>query len=318
MKLARKYLFPFFVSTLALLAALASWELVLRFDNSSMKNYDIEMWRYAKLLKQKSDNPRIGYEHVPSTSAVLQSVSILTNEWGFRGPAVRQTPPPRRILVLGNSLTLGWGVSEELTWVRRVQKMFSEKGQDVEILNAGIGNSNVSRNVELFLTKLKELNPTDVLVQFFPRDGEIIPSGNDGYLIKNSQLAAMMSLYWPRLWRKSESLESHYRSVFSDDSEAFKETKSALELLASFAKNRKIRLYLVMTPEMRQLSNYPLAFIHEKMHTLSKTFGYKYIDLIDQFRDLPESRIWNMPKDPHPNAYGHEIIAGTLFPYLSL
>jgi hypothetical protein len=58
------------------LVALGVAELVLRIKNSSMKNYDIEIWRYAKELKTDSPDPSLGREHVKNAAALLQSVEI--------------------------------------------------------------------------------------------------------------------------------------------------------------------------------------------------------------------------------------------------
>src|ERR1700722_5988393 len=63
--------------------ALGAGELVLRMKNSTMKNYDVEMWRYAKELKVSSPDPDLGLEHVKNASARLQSVEIRLNEWGL-------------------------------------------------------------------------------------------------------------------------------------------------------------------------------------------------------------------------------------------
>src|SRR5882724_1770369 len=96
------------------IAAAAFAEVAVSLKNSSMTNYDVEMWRYAKELKQPSPDPVRGHEHVKNSSAVLQSVNIRTDDWGMRGgPVAPRRPDTRRILVLGDSITLGWGVAEE-------------------------------------------------------------------------------------------------------------------------------------------------------------------------------------------------------------
>ena len=80
-----------------------------------------------------------------SASAILQSVEIRTNAWGLRGGEVPPpTPGKRRILFLGSSVTLGWGVPEAATVTERLRLMFLADGQDVEILNGGIGNYNIA------------------------------------------------------------------------------------------------------------------------------------------------------------------------------
>src|SRR5262249_16136694 len=143
------------VFVVTLLLAIGAAELVLRVMNSSMKNYDIEMWRYARELKEPSTDPLLGHEHLTNASALLQSVTIRTNEWGLRGPALGpRVGHTRRILVLGDSITLGWGVREEDTITARLQKMLADAGQKVEVLNAGVGNYNTDREVEWFFTRL--------------------------------------------------------------------------------------------------------------------------------------------------------------------
>src|SRR5436309_15877514 len=130
----------------------AAGEAVLRLKNSSMKTYDIEMWRYAKDLKYKSDDPELDFDHVKSKSAVLQNVTIRLNEWGLRGGPVEPLPAGgRRILFLGGSIALGWGVPEEQTVEARLQMMLGRSGKPVQVLNGGVGNYNAERYVSRFL-----------------------------------------------------------------------------------------------------------------------------------------------------------------------
>jgi len=99
---------------LTLLICAAAAEGMLRLKNASMRNYDIEMWRYSRELKFASELAVLGHEHQPNAKATLQSVEIRTNAWGLRGGNVSETPAPgrRRVLMLGSSIALGWGVPE--------------------------------------------------------------------------------------------------------------------------------------------------------------------------------------------------------------
>ena len=117
-------------------------------------------------------------------------MTIRTNEWGLRGGAVPpRKPDTRRILFLGGSITLGWGVQEEDTISERVQRMFAEHGQRVEVLNGGIGNYNAERYVERFFTELAGLEPTDIVVQYFLRDAEHLDPGGGNFFLRHSELA---------------------------------------------------------------------------------------------------------------------------------
>jgi len=84
-----------------------------------MQNYDIEMWRYARELKTPSSNPLLGHDHRANRRAVLQTVEIRLDDHGLRGVSRGPRPPGRRrIMVLGGSIALGWGVPEAETMQR--------------------------------------------------------------------------------------------------------------------------------------------------------------------------------------------------------
>jgi len=299
--------------------ALGAGEAILRAKNASMKNYDIEMWRYAKELKHRSDIPVLGHEHVPSSHALLQSVDIRINERGLRGgPVGPRKPGVRRILVLGSSVTLGWGVPEEETMTVRLQKMFAADGQEVEVLNAGIGNYNAVRYVERFKQRLADLDPTDIVVHYFLRDAETLDAGRDNWLLRNSELAATTWIAFSRYFGKAseKTLEEHYRDVYRPDAQGYRTMRAALHDLATIAKQRGIRVYLAMTPDVHDLVDYKFGFIHQEMARVAAEEGFRYVDLLPPMRNLTPRELWSMPGDPHPNGLGHRLMAEALYPAL--
>jgi lysophospholipase L1-like esterase len=305
----------------SLAVCLGGAEALLRIKNSSMRNYDIEMWRYAQTLKTPSANPVLGHEHVRSASAVLQSVEIRTNEFGLRGGPV---PPwhsrQRRILFLGSSVTLGWGVPEDETLTARLEKRLQADGQDVVVLNGGIGNYNSVRYVERFLTQLTDVQPTDIVVHAFVRDAEVLEAGGGNWLLRNSQLAVVL---WAAIQRQRagtgiDKLEDHYRKLYDAQAPGFLAAKEALHRLSSYAQEHHIRLYLAMTPDIHNLQNYPLGFIHDAMRDLAQECGMQYLDLLPAFAGIKAEDIWAMPGDPHPNGLGHELMAQRIYPWLTL
>ena len=317
---SKKFLLRGLLFSMSLAVCLGGAELLLRVKNSSMKNYDIEMWRYARTLKQRSSDPILGHEHVRSSSAILQSVEIRTNELGMRGGPI---PPPsgeRRILFLGSSVTLGWGVAEEDTTTGQLQKMFAIKGENAVVFNGGIGNYNACRYVELFLTQLAESKPTDIVVHAFVRDAEILEAGGGNWLLQNSQLAVVASaaIQRQRASIASGTLADHYRKYYEPNSPGLLAAKDALRKLGEYARKHNIRLYMAMTPDIHNLQNYPLGFVHEAMQAIAKELGYRYLDLLPAFADIKAEDVWAMPGDPHPNSLGHRKMAEMIYPFLAL
>ena len=295
-------------------------ELLLRIKNSSMKSYDIEMWRYANELKVPSPDPDLGHEHVKNASALLQSVNIRLNEWGLRGGPVMVPPPKRRILFLGDSITFGWGVPEQDTITARLQQRLRDEGEDVEVLNGGVGNYNAERYIKRFFIQLKALNPTDIVVQYFLRDAEKLDPGGGNILLRNSEFAVTIWIAFTRLANKSgeQSLVDHYKDVYREDQPGYIEMKNQMKMLADYAKVHDIRLYLAMTPDVHDLANYRFGFIHDRMKSIANDLGMRYVDLLPALGKRPPEEIWAMPGDPHPNAIAHGLMADALLPVIRL
>jgi lysophospholipase L1-like esterase len=305
---------------LSVAISLIAAETVLRVKNSSMTNYDIEMWRYAKELKARSADPALAFDHVKSRSAVLQRVDIRLNEWGMRGDVIEPvTHGGRSILFLGGSITLGWGVPESDTVEARLQKKLREAGESVQVLNGGVGNYNTERYVSRFFKELSGLNPTDIVVQYFLRDAEDLSPGGGNFILRNSELAVTLWIAYHRLFDRTGegSLIDHYRAVYQPNAPGFLVMKAKLMELADYAKAHNIRIYLAMTPDVHNLIDYKFRFVHEIMREIAGEYGYTYIDLLPSMLGRPPQDLFAMPGDPHPNALGHKLMADAIFPVVS-
>ncbi len=302
-----------FSTSLCLFAA----EFVLRAKNSKMDNYDIEMWKYSNTLKIKSDNPVIDYVHRKNKNGIFQNVKIRINNNGLRGKEVSDSIG-RRILFLGGSITLGWGVREEDVMTSEIERMFLEKGEKVEVLNAGIGNYNTNRYVTRFFEDLSNLEPTDIVVNYFLRDAEDLKPSKPNFLLRNSQIAVTV---WTAFKRQisgtgQKSIEENYRNVYNKENYGFKIMQKKLEELSYFAEINNIRIYLVMVPDIHNLIDYKFDYIHEMILDIAKNNNYIFIDTLPFFRGMTFESLYAMPGDPHPNALGHKIIAEAAFPFL--
>jgi len=307
-------LLSIFLFVASLLVALLIGEGFLRLKNLDMNNYDIEMWKYAKKLKKPSLNPRLGHEHINNSSAVLQSVEITTNNFGMRGKQILSKKEKNRILFLGSSITLGWGVSQEDIMTEKLSGMLNDERNSYEVLNAGIGNYNTPRYVELYFSRLHELKPDSIVIQYFVNDAESLDSGGGNWLLRNSQLAVTLMIAINRLIYSGgeSSLIDHYKKVYAKNGEGFKEMEKSIERLSEHAKKNNQKLFLVMTPDFHNLIDYPFSFIHSKMKGIASKNNIEFLDLLPYFEGISKEEIWAMPGDPHPNKKGHEIMASAI------
>lgn len=302
--------------TIALTGVLG--EFLLRVKNSSQQNYIIEMWRYARELKQISDNPRFGHVHIPNSKATLQNVDIAINSHGMRGPEPDLSANgPNKILLLGSSITLGWGVQEKETLRGQLQQELKGRYQ---VLNGGIGNYNLARSVAQFKESWRKLiKPKIVVVHYFVNDAEYLGASNENFLFRNSQLAVTLYHVVQGVLQGShdmKSLTAHYQNVYAPDNRGLVEMESALKDLVEMGKRDNFKIILAMIPDVHQLQNYPFFFVHKQMRALAGKYNLGYLDFYESLRQYQGPELWTIPGDPHPNAQVHTIMAKQLTQYL--
>ena len=74
-------------------------------------NLNLEMLKYAKSHKIISNNKAVGLEHKKNIKKILMDVQIQLNSQGFRNNTDIDNSK-KKILMLGDSMTLGWGSNE--------------------------------------------------------------------------------------------------------------------------------------------------------------------------------------------------------------
>ncbi len=303
---------------ITLLVGLAFVEVILRFKNHDQKNYNIEMWRYAKLLKVKSPDPELGHEHRPHTQAMLEGVMIQINSLGMRGPEPNLSDWARkRILVLGSSNTLGWGVPEQETLCGLLRKALADKAQ---VFNAGIGNYNAHRYVFLYEKRLQTIKPDIVVIQYFIRDAEDLKPGGGNFILRNSELAVMLYYLVHDLsygYKNPFALVTHYKKMYSAGNPGLESMKSAMQRLNQLSHQQHFKIIMAMVPDIHAVKPYPFTFIHESMRNLAASYGWTFVDFSQALSQVPQKELWVMNGDPHMNSKGQKIMADTLLPYLA-
>jgi lysophospholipase L1-like esterase len=283
--------------------------------------FDLEMWRYAREIKRRSANPAIGHEHTPNTQAHLMGVDVKINSLGLRDREFPPAPPPgrTRVMMLGDSLTFGWGVQGGQTYSKRVEDMLRKAGHDVEVINTGVGNYNTEMEVAYFLERGAKLHPDYVVLNYFINDAEPTPQDHSNILTRNLRALVYFASRFDMALRlanlgEHKDWKSYYTGLY--DAEGVARVSSAIARLAAYCREHHIRLLLANQPELRDPKNYAFTGVEAIVERIAKQNRIEYLNLRDAVRDLPPSTLWVSPPDPHPSAVAHEAFARGLFAVL--
>ncbi len=119
-------------------------------------------------------DPEIRYVMAPAQQGWIDDGLVSVNSLGFRGPDVTSPKPPGRfrVVVVGDSLTLGWGVGDDETYSARLEQQLRRRfpTRDLDVVNLGVGGYNTRQEVTLLARNVSRLQPDLVLVGFYSND----------------------------------------------------------------------------------------------------------------------------------------------------
>jgi len=318
--LVRRILSNLLATLISLVITAVGLELLTRFVADDGMQFDLEMWKYAREVKQLAADPLIGHEHAPNRQARLMGVDFRTNSHGLRDRefSFDRVPGKLRIVMLGDSLTVGWGVPLEQTFAKRIEQMYADVGIDAEVINLGVGNYNTVQEVQAFLTKGYRYQPDVVVLNYFVNDAEPIASVSAPSALMRGCYAcvfvagrgdALMRQFFGRLdWME------YYLSLYGDGTaRGWLDAKAAIGRLAEFSKAHGIRLMIASLPELHEVANYRFGRITDLVHKAAEENGVAFVDVLPAVADQPPAKLWVTPPDPHPNGYANALIAKALF-----
>jgi lysophospholipase L1-like esterase len=304
----------------ALLVGALALEMLTRvvFDRNGM-HFGIEMWKYAKQVKRVSAIPAMGHEHAPNRSAILMGVPVRTNSLGLRDREFSLEKPAgvRRVLVLGDSMTLGWGAREEDSYPKVLERLLNEKGPAHEVINTGVGNYNTAQEVAYFRERGIRLNPDEVVLGFYINDAEPTPSERAGFIARHSYFYVLAASGWDAFERRrgwKEGFAAYYRNLYSEANPGWRQCQDALRELSGLCRDARIGLRLIIIPELHA-PGAPYAFrdVHRLVAAAADREGIPVLDLVDAFDGVDPPSLWVSRGDAHPSASAHRIIANALF-----
>jgi hypothetical protein len=303
---------------------------VIRVVAGHRRIYNIEMVRYATDLKMRDPLGEVSHVHRPSARATLMGVEIALNSLGDRGPELLPRNPNRkRVLVLGSSITMGWGVPYGETLTAAAERRLNTAhpfgpATSFEFVNAGIGNYNTVFQHALFRRQFPVVQPDLVVLQYFISDVQPRTMGRNSVILQHSFLAAFLFDRWSQLKLRFggdfTDLFTFYKDLYADDSAAWRVTEQHVRDMRDASTRAGVPFVVVITPDIHDLSpGTPYQALYARIETAFAAMGIPTISAFDALqrvfgRDV--STLWVQSDDPHPNARGHAVMADVLYEYL--
>lgn len=252
------------------------------------------------------------------------------NAVGLRNPEVVSPKPPGvfRVLALGDSITLGYGLASELSYPRLLEKM--AQGARVEVINAGAPGYHFQDFVEYLEHYGMALEPDMVLcaltrsdvdppMKLEIRDGVgyddgekvgIIPPFAKKVLRHSRLYLAAGRTRWELMgYRPPNRSEAARNEAFE---KVWPSVEANLNRLTADCEQRQIPLmiaYLPVLPETMRGVEYPALLERFAQREGAK---FHFVNVLPKFETEKAKELYLPMDTSHPNALGHQIIARTI------
>jgi hypothetical protein len=296
--------------------------------------------------------PGAGYTLMkPGSHYEWQSIPVDINSHGLRGPEITYEKPATtyRILNLGDSVAMGWGVREEETYGQQLEALLNEHGASdlqYEVIDAAVPGWNLENTLAYLQAEGLKHDPDLILL-----DLTIVNDvyGKSALLAQNRpapiEWLRANTYFWPFLtvqlrWMEARSqgreridvidpptkAESYF--PLDRDSERWVEFLSLVSAINRLAGEKDIPVALVIFPLEFQVvdESYP-TLPQELLLAQAAESGITAVDLLPAFRQAclekpggpcqREDRYLFADVWMHPSAYGHSITAAELEPVLA-
>ncbi|MGF1543910.1 MAG: SGNH/GDSL hydrolase family protein [Parvularculaceae bacterium] len=158
-------------------------------------------------------DPVLGHLNAPNVRATVTApeykVDYEMNAQGLRAPAAfapRAEPGVARILLVGDSFTIGHGVALEEAWGSRLERGLNEAGVRAEVINAGVPGYGTAAAALRLERAIDEFHPDFAIMAFVAHDlfgNAPIVDGADGARVASAQSDVVKSI------KKSKKSELH-------------------------------------------------------------------------------------------------------------
>jgi hypothetical protein len=288
--------------------------------------------------------PGAGYTLMqPGSHYEWQNIAVDINSHGLRGPETTYAKPPAtfRILNLGDSVVMGWGVLEEDTYGRQLESRLNEDGtgdRRFEVINAGVPGWNLENALAYLQAEGLKYEP-DLIVLGLTIANDI--KGKSALLADNQPAPIKWlrsnTYFWPFLTVQLRWMEARSQGLeridvidpptdpdkyFPSDPESkqWKEFWNLVSAINRLARENNVPVVVVIFPlEFQVIDDGYSTLAQELLTAKAAEAGIPELELLPTFQqachEKPggacqlEDRYLFADVWMHPSAYGHELTA---------
>jgi hypothetical protein len=268
-------------------------------------------------------------------------VPVRINSLGLREREEVIGPKPagqQRIVCLGDSFTFGWGVPEELGWVRLLENELRAAGRDARTINCGAAGTICVDEYQWGLEhRFGKLDPDAVIVTICLND--LVPS--NGLFLENGEPPPATGLRTidlllgafrrgpleldPQVDWVQVLLDLPEGHPFYDTDKPYESMwctgtpQRALAAMNRWCEEREVELMVVLWPFLQGLGPgrwYPFAGLHELVAAECDRQGIVFLDMLPALQGTPQEELWVTPADMHANPQAMRLVMPLLVPFV--
>jgi lysophospholipase L1-like esterase len=275
----------------------------------------------------KVADPALIYKHAPHLRRDYQGVEVATNELGLRERDVeKKRAGELRILLLGDSVTFGWGVPVEETFGRKLETLLTARlGRPVRTINAGVGSYNTVQE-EAFLARFADLvDPDLVVLVYVSNDIEPASATFDPWshrALRGKTPPQVLGLLLERSWlyRLGLFFSQYSRTkgpgTFDEKARGVKESMDALTAMAAFCRERGVGFVTFFYRPRAGSSAEDCSDLLSVVGSVAQKNGFPFDDIGQWWGEADMRSMTNSTIDSHLNARGHDVLAARMADFL--
>jgi lysophospholipase L1-like esterase len=335
----RRYLGRLLLLVFPLVAAFGAVELFLRVTGKPAADGDESAIADSRWLNVEK-SAELGWLFPPDTTGIYRSsgrrTPVATNAWGLRGPDVSTDTLTRRVLVLGDSYTFGWGMDDAAGFVRLLETALRKElpQSPLEFINGGVPGYSIYQQIRM-LDYVRQRTRIHAVVATISLANDPIDEKrirrfapdrleNFSYDLRDPASAAARLIAASRLLTLADQSTTHMQfSLINTGGECRRLADESLARLAKTCREANLPLVWVIVPRAQEIRpgggwrralNGATNRLRGHFLELAADLQVPTVDLKPALMSVQAQEEVYLPADAHWNEAGNQAVAKALLP----